>query len=339
MANDARYMQRAIELAALGRGKTSPNPQVGAVIVHQGRIIGEGYHHRSGQPHAEVMAVRSVSPQDRVLLPQSTIYVTLEPCSHFGKTPPCADLIIHERIPHVIVATLDPFPEVAGRGIQRLRDAGIQVEVGLLGEEARQLNSAFITAHTLHRPWVTLKWAQSLDGFIDRLRTSADAPPTLFSNPFQQRHIHALRQRHDAILVGYRTALLDNPQLTNRTWYGKSPLRVVLDPQLALPHTLHLFSDQLAPTLVLHSAESRPAQSLEASTEGVRYRFLPPEKFTPQGILAALTEVGVQSVLIEGGAATLREFLSAGLADEIWVETAPIVLGTGVASPGIPPLV
>ena len=324
-------MRRALDLAALGTGYTSPNPVVGAVIVHSVRIIGEGYHHRSGQPHAEVMAIRSV--KERNLLPESTIYVTLEPCSHYGKTPPCADLILQERIPRVVVAIPDPFPRVAGSGLERLRQAGVEVIVGVLADEALRLNAPFITAHTQHRPLVTLKWAQSLDGFIDRSRENSTEAPVLFSTPLRQREIHRERMHHDAILVGYRTALLDDPQLTNRLWYGASPIRVVLDPQLSLPSTLRLFTDGLAPTWVVYL---EGGAGVPQPREGVRYLPLSGECIEPPQLLQRLYEEGILSLLIEGGAATLSSFLSLGLYDRLLVEVASKTLGEGVPAPAIP---
>ncbi|WP_455107385.1 bifunctional diaminohydroxyphosphoribosylaminopyrimidine deaminase/5-amino-6-(5-phosphoribosylamino)uracil reductase RibD [Porphyromonas sp.] len=332
MTDDERYMRRALDLAALGMGYTSPNPVVGAVIVHSGSIIGEGYHHRSGQPHAEVMAVNSV--QERELLPESTIYVTLEPCSHHGKTPPCADLILHERIPRVVVAIPDPFPRVAGRGLERLRQAGVEVIVGVLAEEARQINAPFLTAQSKHRPLVTLKWAQSLDGFIDRVRQDSSQSPTLFSTPQHQREVHRERMHHDAILVGYKTALLDDPQLTNRFWYGSSPIRLILDPRLTLPRTLRLFNDGLAPTWILYLKEA----GTPAPCEGKGVRFLPfaGERIEPEPLLHRLYEEGIASILIEGGAATLSAFLRADLYDRLLVEVAPMSLGAGIAAPAIP---
>ncbi len=246
------YMRRAIELAQNAEGFTSPNPLVGAVIVARDRIIGEGYHHQAGMPHAEVMAVRSV--RDKALLKESTLYVSLEPCSHYGKTPPCAELILREGIPHVVVAMLDPFPAVSGRGIKMLRDGGVTVEVGLMEKEAEQLNRYFLTAQRLHRPYVTLKWAESNDGFIDALRDDASTPPVRLSSPLTTRFVHHKRMLHDAILVGTRTALLDDPSLTVRHWYGRHPLRVVIDRELKLPRLLRLFDDS-TPTLVFTERE------------------------------------------------------------------------------------
>lgn len=332
MIEDECYMRRALQLARLGLGETTPNPRVGAVLVYAGRIIGEGYHHRSGQPHAEVMAVASV--RDRSLLPLATLYVTLEPCAHYGKTPPCAELILRERIPRVVVAMGDPFAQVAGRGLTMLREAGVEVTLGVLEAEAWELNRPFLTTQLAKRPWVVLKWAQSLDGAMDRLRTEACQQPVSFSSPLQRRRVHALRQQCDAILVGYRTALLDDPQLTNRLWYGKHPIRIVLDRNLNLPLDLHLFSDGEAPTWVLHLADAQPSER-HLACPGVRY--LPVSGgLHPQTILNLLASEGIQSLLVEGGGATLQTFIDAGLYDEVCLEVASFALGQGSPAPMLP---
>lgn len=300
-------MQRCIQLAQFGEAGAPPNPLVGAVIVCRGRIIGEGYHRRCGGPHAEVNAIRSVS--DQSLLRQSTLYVSLEPCAHYGKTPPCADLIIEKGIPRVVVGCIDPFAKVCGLGIRKLREAGVEVAVGALEDECRRLNRRFFTFHEKQRPWVTLKWAQSRDGFIDRLRRDDEASAQL-STPFTQMLVHRLRARSQAILVGTQTALRDNPSLTNRLWPGGQPLRLVIDRRGILPPTLRLFDDS-APTHVY------PTGNL---TE----------------ILSDLHQRGIQSLLVEGGALLLRSFLEQGLWDEARVETAAISLGRGVRAPEIP---
>ena len=300
-------MQRCIQLAQFGEAGAPPNPLVGAVIVCRGRIIGEGYHRRCGGPHAEVNAIRSVS--DQSLLRQSTLYVSLEPCAHYGKTPPCADLIIEKGIPRVVVGCIDPFAKVCGLGIRKLREAGVEVAVGALEDECRRLNRRFFTFHEKQRPWVTLKWAQSRDGFIDRLRRDDEASAQL-STPFTQMLVHRLRARSQAILVGTQTALRDNPSLTNRLWPGGQPLRLVIDRHGILPPTLRLFDDS-APTHVY------PTGNL---TE----------------ILSDLHQRGIQSLLVEGGALLLRSFLEQGLWDEARVETAAISLGQGVRAPEIP---
>ena len=219
---EEKYMRRCIQLAQNGLCNAAPNPMVGAVIVCDGKIIGEGYHVRCGKVHAEVNAIRSV--KETSLLKRSTIYVSLEPCSHHGKTPPCADLIIEKQIPRIVIGCQDPFSKVAGRGIQKLKDAGREVIVGVLEDECRHLIKRFITFHTLHRPYITLKWAESADGFIDLCRTEGN--PVILSTPLTSMLVHKKRAEHSAILVGTRTAKLDNPSLNVRNWYGRSPIPV-----------------------------------------------------------------------------------------------------------------
>ena len=324
MTIDEKYMRRCIELARNGLCTTPPNPMVGAVIVHEGRIIGEGYHVRCGEGHAEVNAIRSV--KDESLLKRSTIYVSLEPCSHYGKTPPCADLIIRKGIPRVVVGCSDPFPLVSGRGIRKLREAGIDVTVGVLEEECKSLNARFMTFNLLHRPYVTLKWAESADGFLDKQREGG--APVLFSNPLTSLFVHKLRAEHQAILVGRRTALLDNPSLTVRHWYGRNPLRIVIDRDLSLPSGLNLF-DNKVPTWVFTGKVHASANNLSFVTLDFKKELVPQ-------MLQALYERKVQSLLVEGGRMLLQSFLDAGLWDEAWVEHAGKVLGTGVESPLIP---
>ena len=323
MVVEEKYMARCIELARGGEGYTAPNPMVGAVIVHKGKIIGEGFHRKCGEAHAEVNAIASV--RDEALLRDSTIYVSLEPCSHYGKTPPCAELIIKKGIPRVVVGTLDPFPEVSGRGIRMLREAGIEVVTGVLEEEARALNSAFMTFQIRKRPYIYLKWAQSADGFMDACRADASEPPVLLSSAETLRRVHRLRSEVAAIMVGTRTALLDNPSLTVRHWTGHSPVRVVLDRTLKLPAGSHLL-DGTVRTVVFTAveAESRP------NVEYVRVDF--GQEVLPQ-VLQYLYVQKLNSLMVEGGAELLESFLDAGLWDEAWVETAPVALGTGVKAP------
>ena len=223
MKEDEIYMHRCIQLARNGWCGAAPNPMVGAVIVCDGKIIGEGYHAKCGEAHAEVNAIRSVKNQE--LLKRSTIYVSLEPCAHYGKTPPCADLIVEKQLKRVVVGCQDPFAKVDGKGIEKLRQAGIEVTVGVLETECLELIERFVTYHARKRPFITLKWAQSEDGFIDLNRTAGE--PVKLSNDFTSMLVHKRRAEHDAILVGTRTALLDNPSLNVRNWYGKSPLRLV----------------------------------------------------------------------------------------------------------------
>ncbi|MBP5381092.1 MAG: bifunctional diaminohydroxyphosphoribosylaminopyrimidine deaminase/5-amino-6-(5-phosphoribosylamino)uracil reductase RibD [Bacteroidaceae bacterium] len=298
-------MRRCLQLAQCGSNEAAPNPMVGAVVVCDGRIIGEGYHQRCGEAHAEVNAIASVKEMD--LLQRSTLYVSLEPCAHYGKTPPCAQLIIDKKIPEVVVGCRDPFAQVNGKGIEMLRNAGITVREGVLEQECLELNRRFITFHTLHRPYITLKWAQSKDGFIDKVRTDEHEAPVRFSTPITQALAHQLRAENEAILVGYRTVMLDNPSLTTRAWYGKHPKRVVIDPQNALPSDRRIFDNQ-APTYVFGSIS-------EALTK--------------------LHTLQVQSLVVEGGAKTLGQFIEAGLWDEARIETAPILLHNGIPAPHI----
>ncbi|MDO4692488.1 MAG: bifunctional diaminohydroxyphosphoribosylaminopyrimidine deaminase/5-amino-6-(5-phosphoribosylamino)uracil reductase RibD [Porphyromonadaceae bacterium] len=328
--DDKLYMLRALELAALGQAAARPNPMVGAVLVHKGEIIGEGYHHAYGEPHAEVMAIRSVRQTE--LLSHSTLYVSLEPCSHYGKTPPCSELIIKHSIPRVVVAMLDPYPAVSGRGIEMLRQAGIEVEVGLLEEEALRLNAPFVCQYTQGRPFITLKWAESQDGFMDKLRLSHSEPAMVFSSAFRLRLVHRERMMHQAILVGYRTALLDNPSLTNRLWHGRHPIRIVLDPHLSLPRDLRIFTDEQAPTWVLHDCRL-PAPSPIGQ---VRYIGINLDVPTSQAVTEALHAEGIQSVFVEGGARTLQSFIDQGLYDCLEREVSPIRLGEGVPAPHLP---
>ncbi len=291
MTVDEKYMRRALELAAHGMGNTSPNPMVGAVIVDSaGRIIGEGYHRRCGEGHAEVNAVASVA--DKTALRDCTMYVTLEPCSHYGKTPPCARLIIDSGIPRVVVGAADPFREVAGRGIHMLREAGVEVTEGVLAAESRELNRRFMTAHECRRPFVTLKWAQSADGFMDSDRPCGK--PEQFSTLVNTMIVHRLRSLHDAILVGSGTAFADNPRLDCRLWPGRSPQPVVLDRRGRLDDDLLCMQKPIV---------LRDATVAEA--------------------LSTLYGKGITSVLVEGGAELLRAFIDANLWDEARVEICP----------------
>ncbi len=318
-------MRRCIQLARNGEGTTAPNPMVGAVIVHEGRIIGEGYHIRCGGPHAEVNAINSV--KEPGLLSQSTMYVSLEPCAHYGKTPPCADLIVEKRLRRVVVGCGDPFARVNGLGIKKLRDAGIDVTVGVLEKECEELNKTFFTFHRLHRPYIILKWAQSGDGFIDKRRDEASSGPVRLSSPITKALNHQLRTRCDAILVGARTALLDNPVLTSRKWAGKNPVRLVVDLRGTLPRDLHVFDGEV-PTRVYVSADATPLYG-GRNTEVVRVG----KATMLADIMGDLASVNVHSLIVEGGAATLSAFIERGMWDEARVETVEMRLGSGVAAP------
>lgn len=304
---DEKYMRRCLQLARNGMTGAPPNPMVGAVVVWRGQIIGEGYHRRCGGPHAEVNALRSVRRSE--LLTESTIYVSLEPCAHYGKTPPCADLIIEKRIPRVVVGCRDPFAKVDGLGIKKLRDAGCEVVVGVLEQECLALNRRFMTFHTYKRPFITLKWAQSADGFIGK-KNADSSERTILSTRLTATLVHRLRAQSDAILVGGGTVLADNPSLTVRHWTGNNPLRVVLDTRDNLPSDALVFNDE-APTLVWSDWD------LEA-------------------LMRELHSRGIQTLLVEGGAEVHRRFIEAGLWDELRVETAPFLLGEGVEAPTLP---
>ena len=302
MVHELKYMHRCIQLAKCGEAGAPPNPMVGAVVVCDGRIIGEGYHRRCGGPHAEVNAINSV--KDRRLLSRSTIYVSLEPCAHYGKTPPCADLIIKSGIPRVVIGCADPFAKVNGLGIKKLRDAGCEVKVGVLESECLELNHRFFTFHKKHRPWITLKWAQSKDGFIGACDTTNRVQ---FSNAFTQTIVHRLRAKSSAILVGTRTAILDNPSLTTRYWTGANPLRLTIDRKGCLPENLRLL-DGSTPTIVYTQ------ESIEE-------------------ILNDLYNRNIQSLIVEGGACLLQSFIDAGLWDEARIETAPVFIKQGTIAP------
>lgn len=301
---DEMYMRRCIQLAQCGEMGAAPNPMVGAVVVHEGKIIGEGFHRRCGGPHAEVNAIASVRRPE--LLKESTIYVSLEPCAHYGKTPPCADLIIEKRIPRVVVGCMDPFAKVNGLGIRKLKDAGVDVVVGVLEKECLRLNHRFITFHEKKRPWITLKWAQSEDGYMDRER-EADEAPSLFSSAFTQALVHRMRAQHKAILVGTNTVLKDNPTLTTRLWEGENPLRLTIDRDGRLPDGVRI-KDGSVPTHIYSDGNLK-------------------------AILADLHERGIQSLMVEGGAGLLQSFIDEGLWDEARVEVAPFAIGNGVKAP------
>lgn len=315
---DEKYMLRALQLARQGGGHTSPNPMVGAVVVHEGRITGEGFHRCCGQAHAEVNAIASVS--DQSLLPQSTIYVTLEPCSHYGKTPPCAKLLIEKGVRHVVVGTLDPFEKVSGRGVAMLREAGIEVTVGVLERECQQLNKRFFTAHTTGMPWVLLKWAQSSDGFL-----ADDQGRVRFSTPLTLGLMHRERAMVDAIVVGASTVRTDNPSLTTRHWSGSSPLRVVLDRNLSLPSNSTLLTDG-GKTLIYNNKKEEIAGNVEwANLDTTK----------PETWLRDLYRRGITSVMVEGGACVLQQMIDARAWNEMRIEVSPSNLGKGIKAPAV----
>lgn len=318
-------MARCISLARGGAGNVAPNPMVGAVVVHRGKIIGEGYHRRCGEAHAEVNAIASV--KDESLLKEATMYVSLEPCSHYGKTPPCAELIIRKQIPRVVVGCLDPFPEVSGRGVRMLREAGVEVVTGVMEREAWELNRDFMTFQQLGRPYVYLKWAQSADGFMDKVRTDNSSPAVVLSSSETLRRVHRMRANVAAIMVGTQTALLDNPSLTVRHWAGKSPVRVVFDRTLRIPSGYHLL-DGAVKTLVFTAEKAVNCQQVEYITIDFSQPVLPQ-------VLHELYIRKLNSLMVEGGANLLGHFLQEDLWDQMFVETAPVYLGTGVKAPDI----
>lgn len=307
--NEGRaFMKRALQLSLMGAPNVSPNPMVGAVIVADGRIIGEGYHRMFGEAHAEVNAINSVAEGDRPLLKESTMYVTLEPCSHYGKTPPCSELIIRTGIPRVVVAVEDPFLKDKASGIDMMRAAGIEVEVGLMREEALQINRRFFTAHSLKRPFVLLKWAQSADGFMAR----KDGSPVRFSSDYTQMLMHRERSLCDAIMVGTDTVLNDNPSLNCRLWPCRDPRRRPLKVTFDSPRLTGL-SEIEKGELVTKRADENLGSFLHR----------------------LFTDYKIISLMIEGGSKTLNSFIREGLFDEIRIETAALVLNEGIPAPSI----
>lgn len=313
---DEKYIYRCLQLARLGEYYVAPNPMVGAVLVSQsGEILGEGWHKQYGGPHAEPNCIRNAEqahPQG-IDYQSCTLYVSLEPCSHYGKTPPCAELIINKGIGRVVIGMLDPNPQVAGRGVRMLQEAGIEVRVGVLESECLQLNKRFVCLHTKHRPYVILKWAQTADGYIDVQRDGGS--PLVISTPLTKQLVHQQRAENMAIMVGTRTALLDNPRLLNTRWSGRHPIRICLDRHNVLPADSRIFSDD-APTIV--------------------YR----DNTDWQYIIQDLAQRNISSVLVEGGATLLQHILDSGIYDEVHIEVSRFTMSqlagsdqVGVAAP------
>lgn len=329
MVNDEQYMQRCLQLAGSGAGYVTPNPMVGAILVHHNRIIGEGYHQQYGMPHAEVNCIASVKDEDRHLIKESVLYVSLEPCVHFGKTPPCSDLIIQHQIPEVVVGCRDPFAQVNGKGVEKMRAAGIRVTFGVLEKECQALNKRFFTFHTQHRPYVVLKWAQSTNGAI----ANADGTAVQISNAITNRFVHRWRSEEAAILVGTRTAKLDNPSLTTRLWPGKNPIRLVIDREMKLFSGLQLF-DKRATTIVFN--EHRHTIKNREDLQHIDCWFFQVKKegSMVQQIMDALFQLGIQSVLVEGGAQTLQSFIDEDKWDEARVIiNDAIMIPSGIIAP------
>jgi diaminohydroxyphosphoribosylaminopyrimidine deaminase/5-amino-6-(5-phosphoribosylamino)uracil reductase len=328
-------MYRCLELALLGAGHTAPNPMVGSVLVYEDRdtgkerIIGEGYHERYGQAHAEANCIASVKEEDRPLIAESTLYVSLEPCAHYGKQPPCADLIIGKKIPRVVAGCRDPFPQVNGKGIEKLLAAGVEVKVGVLEAECREVNRRFFTFHTKHRPYIVLKWAQSADGKIAEVgrapksegRCRPDGARTFISNEYSNRLVHKWRAEEAAILVGTRTALMDDPALTVRLWEGGNPVRLVIDKELRLPSSLQLFDGKVR-TVVFNRLRHEEGGAVE-------YYQLATDSSLVQQVSMALTQLKIQSVLVEGGARLLQSFI-----DEDYWDEARVITNNELRLPG-----
>lgn len=321
--NDEFYMRRCFELAKKGLGNVAPNPMVGAVIVHNDKIIGEGYHRKYGEAHAEVNAVNSV--KDKSLLKDSTIYVSLEPCSHWGKTPPCAKLLVESQFKRVVISNFDPFPEVSGRGIKMLRDAGIEVVTGVLEKEGYEINKRFFTFHTKHRPYIILKWAQSNDGFI----AGKGGKQVMISTEETRRTVHRWRSEEMGILVGSNTAILDNPSLTVRYWHGKNPTRIVLDRELRVPKENKVF-DKSAPTLLFTTKE---ATGYPENVKIIKMNTCQ-QQFDIEEVMTELYNQKIQSVIVEGGKQILESFLKLHLYDELRIETNKnLMIGEGIKAP------
>lgn len=328
------YMNRCLQLAELGAGHVAPNPMVGAVLVYGNKIIGEGYHKNFGEQHAEVNCIASVEEKNKSLIPLSTLYVSLEPCTHFGKTPPCTDLIIKNRIPKVIIGCGDPFTKVNGKGIEKLKAAGIKVETGILEKRCIELNKRFFTLHTKQRPYVILKWAETADGFIAFLNpppfdggTSVQSRLSRLhiSNEYSHRIVHKWRSEEASILVGTDTALMDDPELNTRLWSGKSPMRLIVDMNLRLPGSLKIF-DKKEQTIIFNKIKNEELHNL-------LFYKIDESKIVFQ-ILDSLYKLKIQSVFVEGGSRLLQSFINEDLWDEARViVNEKLIIGDGLKAP------
>lgn len=324
MTNDL-YMRRCLELARNGLGSTYPNPLVGCVIVYRNTIIGEGWHQRAGEPHAEVIAIDSV--KDKSLLKEATLFVNLEPCSHHGRTPPCADLIVQHQLKKVVIGAVDSNKQVSGKGVARLLSAGIEVESGLLEEECLELNKRFYTLHEKHRPYIILKWAETSNGLIapDEERQKG---PVWISNALSRQRVHLYRSQEQAILVGVQTLIDDDPELTTRSVEGGDPLRIVIDPDLRSPGSSRMLNDG-KPTIIYNKVKSGQEGSVEyvCITEG---------NSMIQQLLADLKDREISSLIVEGGARTLQAFIDVGSWDEARVFVGAVQWPTGRKAPKLP---
>jgi diaminohydroxyphosphoribosylaminopyrimidine deaminase/5-amino-6-(5-phosphoribosylamino)uracil reductase len=324
--NYKKYIRRCIDIALNGRGHTKTNPMVGCVIVNNDKIIGEGYHEVYGGPHAEVNAINAVV--NKSLLRDSTLYVSLEPCAHMGKTPPCSDLIVEMQIPRVVIGSRDPNSLVSGKGIEKLRNANISVIEGVLSDECIAINNRFFTYHSKKRPYIILKWAESADGFVD-INRSPDAPvgPNWISNPVSRMLVHKWRSEENAIMVGTNTVLYDNPSLTTRHWPGKSPLRLVLDRNARIGHAYKVFSPD-ASTVVF-------SEKLTTSSYNFSYQEIDFDQKPLEQIVKHLWDRNIQSVIIEGGRMLLQSFIDAGLWDEARIFKGTPEFKKGIKAPKI----
>ncbi|WP_372744851.1 bifunctional diaminohydroxyphosphoribosylaminopyrimidine deaminase/5-amino-6-(5-phosphoribosylamino)uracil reductase RibD [Lutibacter sp.] len=323
-----KYINRCIQLAKNGLGKTYPNPMVGSVIVLNDEIIGEGWHQKAGEPHAEVHAINSV--KDKKLLKKATIYVSLEPCSHYGKTPPCANLIVESGIKKVVIGIIDSNSKVSGKGVKHLMENGCNVIVGILEKECYNLNKRFFTYHKYKRPFIILKWAETNDGFIDRIRLeNSEKSPNWISNEYSKQLVHKMRAEEQAILVGTNTALNDNPSLTVQSWSGENPIRLVIDRVFKIPVNYKLFSDGIK-TIVFSEVEQ-----IMDLYENVIFENIDFSKNVPEQICDVLYRHQIQSVIIEGGKHTLQSFIDANLWDEAFVFVGDIEFKNGLKAPEI----
>jgi diaminohydroxyphosphoribosylaminopyrimidine deaminase/5-amino-6-(5-phosphoribosylamino)uracil reductase len=321
MKQDNIYMQRCIELAQLGIRDVYPNPMVGAVIVHEGKVIGEGYHQHYGEAHAEVNAVNSV--RDKSILKEATIYVSLEPCAHHGKTPPCADLLVKHQFKKVVIGCKDTFSEVAGKGIKRLEENGIEVLVGVLENKCRVLNKRFFTFHENKRPYVILKWAETQDGFIDKIRTDNTQEINWITQPETKTLVHQWRSEEQAILIGSTTALNDNPSLTVRNVKGKNPIRILIDRSLKVNSKTAIFNSE-STTIILNELKNEELGNL---------KYIQLSDFSAKSILDTLYKENIQSVIIEGGTKTIQHFIDENLWDEARVLVGKTTFNEGIKAP------
>jgi diaminohydroxyphosphoribosylaminopyrimidine deaminase/5-amino-6-(5-phosphoribosylamino)uracil reductase len=339
MDHKEQYMWRCLQLAKAGQGRVAPNPMVGAVLVLDNRIIGEGYHQQYGEAHAEVNCLASVKEEDRALISKSTLFVSLEPCAHFGKTPPCADLIIAHDIQRVVVGCRDPFSEVNGKGIEKLRQAGMEVHLGVLEKACREINKRFFVFHTQHRPYVVLKWAQTMDGKTApdtrEVVTGSGKQERLFiSNAYTNRIVHKWRSQEMGIVVGTNTAFLDDPELSTRLWPGASPVRIVVDRELKLPSGLKLF-DRSLPTIVFNLKQQ--TEMLHADGNGgdnLSYYQVTDDVSLVHQMINGLYRMNIQSILVEGGTQLLQSFIDEGMWDEARIITnCQLSIGSGLPAP------